>query len=82
MSEKALLYQKTGRPEVGAKLIGGAEAALEVLGAHRGPADQPVHEATRSALIADLGQSRSDELVGEGAGMTLEQSVDLALAGL
>ena len=82
VSEKALLYQKTGDPETGARLIGGAEAALEALGARRGPADQPVHEATRAALVEDLGESRFGELVREGAEMTLDESVALALTGL
>ena len=46
------------------------------------PADHPVHERTRRALIEDLGVDRFEELVAEGRGWTLEEAVEVALKNI
>ncbi|HEX6234947.1 MAG TPA: hypothetical protein VFZ63_17585, partial [Jiangellaceae bacterium] len=68
-----------GRPERAARLIGAADAALEMLGAPRDPGDRPEHEATVDELQRALGPDKLAALRAEGAAMTLEDGVRYAL---
>jgi predicted ATPase/DNA-binding winged helix-turn-helix (wHTH) protein len=72
LSELAGAELGRGRPERAARLIGGSEAALGLLGTERGPGDQPEHERVLEALARVLGGDRFAAHRAEGAAMTLE----------
>lgn len=67
------------RPERAARLIGAADAALELLGAARDPGDRPEHDAVVEELERVLGRDKLASLHAEGAAMTLEDAVRYAL---
>jgi predicted ATPase len=69
-----------GRPERGAILVGAADRALAVMGAARHPGDVPEHAQIVAALEAQLGPEEFSRLQQEGARLTLDEAVALALA--
>jgi predicted ATPase/DNA-binding winged helix-turn-helix (wHTH) protein len=68
-----------GHPARAARWLGAAEEALRVLGGHFAAGDVPEHDRVVAALRAALGQDELDRLWAEGAGLSLEEAVDLAL---
>ncbi len=68
-----------GHAERAARLIGAADAALEMLGAARDPGDRPEHDAIVEELERALGRHELATLHAEGAAMTLEDAVRYAL---
>ncbi|MGI9622109.1 MAG: ATP-binding protein, partial [Acidimicrobiales bacterium] len=82
ISELGLPLLGVGEADRAAFLVGGSESALNVLQAHRGPGDQPSFEQGISALVAELGQERFDELFEAGAAVALDQCAALALETL
>jgi hypothetical protein len=69
-----------GRPEHGARLVGAADRALDDLGVHRAPGDSPEYDRVVAALRAALGEAGCAQAVAEGARLTLDEAVALALA--
>jgi len=69
-----------GRPERGAVFVGAADQALSVMGAARHPGDIPEHDQIVAELEAQLGPERFRRLRQEGARLTLDEAVALALA--
>jgi len=68
-----------GAPELGARLLGAADAAVENLGWSRGPGDAPEYDRVHAALVAALGEARSHALIAEGRGMSLDDAIGAAL---
>lgn len=68
-----------GRSELGAVLIGAGDEALRVLGARRHPGDLPEHALVVARIQAALGDEAFDRLHAEGAAMSLDQALALAL---
>lgn len=68
-----------GRAERAARLIGAADAALEMLGADRDPGDRPEHDDIVEELERVVGGHKFSALHAEGAAMTLEDAVRYAL---
>ena len=79
LGEAATPEANLGRPERAARLIGASGAALTRFRAARQPTDEVEHDATVQHLAALLGAARLTELRGEGAGLSLDDAVDLAL---
>jgi predicted ATPase len=79
VSELAGPEHGLGRSERGAALIGAADDALRVLGSRRHPGDLPEYHRVVVALRAALGDERYERLYAEGARMSLEDAVALAL---
>ena len=69
-----------GDPERGAVLMGASDEALRRLGVEPSPGDLPELERVVAALRADLGDSRLEELLAEGARLSLDEAVALALS--
>ena len=82
LSELATPLRVLGQPELGARLLGSAQAALELLGATYGPVDQPMYELRQRELRDALGSSEYEHLVAEGRQMTLEEGIEMAFAAL
>lgn len=80
LGEAATPETHLGRPERAAQLIGASDAALARFGAARQPTDEVEHEATVQRLTALLGTDRLDELRADGARLSLDDAVDLALS--
>lgn len=80
LSELAGPELADGRPEHGAILVGAADQALTVMGAARHPGDVPEHAQIVAALGAQLGPEQFQRLQQEGARLTLDEAVALALA--
>jgi tetratricopeptide (TPR) repeat protein len=80
LSELAGPELADGRPEHGAILVGAADQALTVMGAARHPGDVPEHAQIVAALEAQLGPEQFRRLQQEGARLTLDEAVALALA--
>lgn len=68
-----------GRPEQGARFLGAADQVLRTLGAARLPVDRAEHERVVSGLRGTLGDECFERLYAEGAELSLEDAVDLAL---
>jgi hypothetical protein len=68
-----------GRPERAARLIGAADEALRVLGGTRHQGDLSEHERVVTGLRAALGDAALHRLQDEGARLTLDAAVALAL---
>ena len=68
-----------GHPDRAARLLGASEEALRVLGGHIGQGD--AHEQARlvAGLQAALAPEELDRLRTEGARLSLEEAVELAL---
>ena len=69
-----------GRPEHGARLIGAADRALDDLGVHRAAGDSPEYDRVVAGLRAALGDAGFAEVTADGARLTLDEAVALALA--
>lgn len=80
LGEAATPDTHLGRPERAARLIGASDVALIRFGAARQPTDEVEHEATVQRLTALLGTDRLDELRADGAQLSLDDVVDLALS--
>ncbi|NYJ08388.1 NB-ARC domain-containing protein [Petropleomorpha daqingensis] len=70
-----------GRPEHGARMIGAADRALDDLGVHRAPGDSPEYDRVVAALRAALGDAGYERATADGARLTLDEAVAVALAG-
>ena len=70
-----------GRPEHGALLVGAADEALRVLGVNRHPGDVPEHERVVAGLRAAIGDDIWRARHVEGARLSLDEAVALALSG-
>jgi non-specific serine/threonine protein kinase len=68
-----------GRPERAVLLLGASDQALGLLGVGLHPGDQPEHDRVVAALRESLGPQRYDQLHREGAAMSLDEAVALAL---
>lgn len=68
-----------GRSRLGAVLVGAGDEALRVLGAHRHPGDVPEHERVIAGIRAALGDEEFEELRAEGARLTLDEALALAI---
>ncbi|HUF84596.1 MAG TPA: tetratricopeptide repeat protein [Acidimicrobiia bacterium] len=68
-----------GEHELAARLIGASERAMEALDGHRYPADVAEHERVVGDVLAALGRDRFERLRAEGACLTLDEAVALAL---
>jgi len=69
-----------GHPVRAAVLLGAAEEALRVLGGHIAQSDAPERDRLVRNLRAALGQEELDRRWAEGARLSLEAAVDLALS--
>ncbi len=69
-----------GRPDVGARLLGAAEAISHSVGVPFAPSDRPVYDRTLAALTAGLGEERLAEGRGTGRSLTMEAAVAEAAA--
>jgi tetratricopeptide (TPR) repeat protein len=69
-----------GRPEMGARLIGASERALELLDVERHPCDVPEYERAVAGLASLLGEERFGSLRAEGERLPLDEAVALALS--
>jgi hypothetical protein len=68
-----------GRPDRAARLVGAADEALRRLGAERHPGDRPEHERVMAELARQVPPRELEGLMREGASLTLEEAVALAL---
>jgi len=69
-----------GRPERAAVLAGAADEALRVLGAVRARGDRPEYDRVMADLRAVLGDEELARRRAEGAGLSLDEAVALALS--
>ena len=69
-----------GDPERGAVMMGASDEALRRLGVDPSPGDTPELERVAAALRAELGDERLEELLAEGARLSLDEAVELALS--
>ena len=69
-----------GRPERGAVLMGASDEAMRRLGVDPSPGDTPELDRVAAALRAELGDERLEELLAEGARLSLDEAVELALS--
>ena len=69
-----------GHRERAAQLIGAGDAAQRMLGAGLQLGDVPEHERVVDALRDGLGNAAFDRLHFEGARLSLQEAVDLALS--
>jgi hypothetical protein len=74
------LSANQGQPDVAARLMGAAEAALDSMGAQLVPADALLRERRAEAARKQLGDHAFDELRGVGRCLSLEAAVELAEA--
>ena len=72
--------QGLGRPERGALLVGAADEGMRRLGVTLHPGDRPELERVIAALRAELGEESYRRLSTEGAGLSLDEAVMLALS--
>jgi len=79
VSELAGPEHGLGHSERGAVLIGAADDALRVLGSRRHPGDLPEYHRVVAGIRAALGDERFERLYAEGARLSLEDAVALAL---
>ncbi|MGY1617964.1 ATP-binding protein [Geodermatophilus sp. SYSU D00691] len=68
-----------GRPERGALLVGAADAALRGLGNDRAPSDRPEYRRVVRTLRAALGDAAFERAAAEGAQLSLDEAVELAM---
>ena len=64
-----------GQPEMGARVLGTAEAARGQMGTPLPPVDREAHDITVDGLAGVLGRDRFEALRQEGRRMTIEDSV-------
>ncbi len=82
LSELAGPELALGRPERAAILVGAADHALKVMGATRHPGDIPEHARVVEGLHSALGPTEFRRLHAEGARLSLQEAVTLALTDL
>ena len=68
-----------GRPERAAQLIGAADEAFRVLSGTRHPGDRSEHERVVVGLRQALGDDTFRDLYAQGAHLSLDEAIDLAL---
>jgi predicted ATPase/DNA-binding winged helix-turn-helix (wHTH) protein len=68
-----------GHPHRAARMLGAAEEALRVLGGHVALGDIPERDRIVDGLRATLGRNELDRLLAEGAQLSLDAAVELAL---
>jgi tetratricopeptide (TPR) repeat protein len=68
-----------GEPELAARLIGAAERSLHVMGGRIYPGDVPAHERVIAGVVEALGGDGYDRCYADGAAMSFDESVELAL---
>lgn len=71
-----------GRPERGAVLVGASDETFRRLGVGPHPGDKPEQDRVVAALRAELGDDRLDALLAEGARLSLDEAVLMALEGI
>jgi hypothetical protein len=81
MAELAGAELGLGRPDLGARLVGAADHALSMLDVERHPCDVPEYDRVVVGLRDALGDQAFDRLLAEGARLSLDDAVDLALTG-
>ncbi len=64
-----------GRPDIGARVLGAAEAISRSIGAAFAPSDRVLHDRILAALMAALGEARLGEARGAGRALTMEAAV-------
>jgi predicted ATPase/DNA-binding SARP family transcriptional activator len=69
-----------GHPHLSARLIGAADHALSLAAVDRHPCDVPEYERVVAGLQEQLGGAEFTRLRSEGAGMSLDDAVALALS--
>jgi predicted ATPase/DNA-binding SARP family transcriptional activator len=74
------LAARTGKPLVGAALVGACDAERDRVGAARKPDEFPFYEATLQMLEQALGSEAYERERERGRGATLEEAVAMALA--
>ena len=79
LSELAGPELALGRPGRAAILLGAADRALDVMGATRHPGDTPEHARVVEGVHLALGPAEFRRLHAEGARLSLEEAVALAL---
>jgi predicted ATPase/DNA-binding SARP family transcriptional activator len=70
-----------GRPELGARLLGASDQALSVLGVNRHPSDMSEYERVVAGLCELLGEDDYERFHSDGARLSLDEAVGVALAG-
>ena len=80
MAQMAGAYLGLGHPERGAVLMGASEEALRRLGVDPSPGDTPELDRVAAALAAELGEERLAALLAEGARLSLDEAVMMALS--
>lgn len=68
-----------GRPERSARLIGASDEAVRQMGVALAQGDQPEHDRVVAGVRAALGDEAYARLYAEGARLSLDEAVDLAL---
>jgi predicted ATPase len=68
-----------GRAELSARLIGAADDSLTLAGVDRHPCDVPEYDRVVAGLRQELGEDQFDRLRSEGASLSLDDAVALAL---
>jgi predicted ATPase len=69
-----------GHPELSARLIGAADHALSLAGMERHPCDVPEYDRAVAGLRHELGDDEFTGLRSEGASLSLDDAVALALS--
>ena len=69
-----------GRPELAARLLGASDQALSVLGVNRHPSDLPEYDRVVAGLCEKLGEEPYRRLHAEGARLSLDDAVGIAVA--
>jgi len=80
LAQLAGAEQGLGRTERGALLVGAADEGMRRLGATLHPGDRPELERVIAALRAELGEETYRRVSTEGAALSLDEAVMLALA--
>lgn len=75
----AFVANAKGQPLRAARLLGAAAAMRKSMGRAVDPGDRPDYESNLESLKAQLGQVTFESAWEEGAGMTYEQAIDLAM---
>ncbi len=71
-----------GRADVGARILGAAEAISQSVGVPFAPSDRPVYDRTLAALTAGLGKERLAEGRGAGRSLTMDEAIAEAVTVL
>jgi tetratricopeptide (TPR) repeat protein len=74
-----LIAVEQNQPERAAKLLGAAQTIRDDIQAERQPGEQVEHEEALASLNKLLGEAESNRVMAEGANMSLDEAVELAL---